>query len=388
MKNNLNRYTLLFLAAALIGCMEDSSQDQMSIWKSEKDSLKTELDKITERLSALDKLITEADTNFVKSLTLVTTEEIAAQQFNHYFEIYGKVESDKNVMIYPEYMGTLTSVRVKEGDNVSSGQVLATIDNQVISNQIKELETSYELANTVYEKQARLWEKNIGSELQYLEAKNNKESLESSLATLRSQRAKTIIKAPFSGIVDELFSNPGDLANTQMPFARIVNTKNIYIESEVSEQLIGAVDKGTDVEVHFPSLNETITSTVTETGSFINPENRSFKVKVNLPTGGTDYKPNLLAHLKIKDYSIDSALVVKSSLVQQTSDGKDFLYLLEESENKSTGKRTFVELGREYEGMVEILAGIKPGDIIINEGSRSIRNGQQVRIQNSEDIDG
>lgn len=369
--------TLLLLLA--FSCGQGTQMDTQTLVQ-EKDSLKSLVNEYNARIAEINKLIAEEDEGFEKNLTLVETLVVMPQRFDHYFKIYGEVETNKNVLLYPESQGILNAISVTEGQQVSKGQLLATIDSEILRNQITELQTNYALAKTTYDKQARLWEQNIGSEMQYLQAKTQKESLESSLATLNSQLAKAQIRAPFAGVVDEIIPNAGEMATPQMPIIRLVNLDEMYIKSDVSEQHLQSVKIGTPVKVSFPSLGKTLEAEISESSKYINPENRSFKVTVDLPKNGDDLRPNQLAHLRINDYSDDNALVLPSSIVMQTAEGADFIYVLADEGDKTFAKRVMVTTGHEYEGQIEILSGIENGTRVISNGAKSVRDGQRVRL--------
>ena len=277
-------------------------------------------------------------------------------------------------------MGLINNILVAEGQKVSQGQVLAQLDNRIIRDQIGELQNSYELAKTTFEKQSRLWEQKIGSEMQYLQAKTQKESLESSIATLNSQLAKSQVKAPFAGTIDAIFPKQGEMGSPQMPILRIVNTDKMYIKSDVSEQHLSAVKEGTPVQVFFPGMDKTVETSISEISRYINPENRSFKVRVDLAKGEANLRPNQMAHMKINDYGDKEAIVLPTSIVMQTAAGEDFVYVLEEKEGKAFAKKIFVKTGFEYEGRTEILEGLEKDMQVISEGAKSVRDGQRVRL--------
>ncbi len=363
-----------------IGCGQEVQMSNSSGLMEEKDSLKTLVSEYNARIAQINELIAESDEGFENNLTLVESIVTEPETFQHFFEIYGEVETDKNVLLYPETPGLINSINVQEGQQVRKGQLLANIDNQIIRDQINELQTQLTLAKTTFEKQARLWEQNIGSEMQYLQAKTQKESIESSLSTMNSQLAKAQIRAPFSGVVDEVFPKMGEMANPQMPVMRIVNLDKMYVKSDVSEQHLQSVKNGTPVKVTFPNINKTIVAEVSESSKFINPENRSFKVTVDLPGDGIDLRPNQLAHLRINDYTKESSLVLPSSIVMQTAEGENFIYILNDEGEKTFAKRVIVTTGYEYEGRVEILEGVQGGDRVITNGAKSVRDGQRVRL--------
>jgi len=348
--------------------------------ETERDSLLTINKEISSRLGEIDKEIIELDSTYHDRLTLVTYLDVVQDRFAHYFNIHGVVESDRMAMLLPETQGIIKRIKVKEGDRVKKGQTLAQLDAVMIRSQIAELETSYALAKTLFEKQERLWNQNIGSEMEYLQAKNRKESLESAMNTAKAQQNMSAVKAPYGGVIDEVFVKVGEMANPMQPMFRIVNNGIVYITSEVSENHIKSVSVKTPVEVVFASLQDTVQSEISEVGDFINPENRSFKIKVNLDQSNEKYLPNLLASMKVQDYVSEKAITIRSALIQQSSDGSDFLYVLKQDEDKYFVEKRIIETGKEYQGYSEVLNGLNIGDQVINEGARSVRNGQRIRI--------
>lgn len=376
----MRKINAIALFAVLLAACQAPEVGPLANLVSERDSLKSVIATHNERVTEINKIISESDSSFQEKLTLVEIQTVSPTRFEHFFEIYGAVETDKNVMLYPESQGLINSINVSEGDRVSKGQILANIDSQIIRGQIAELETNLLLAQTTYEKQKRLWDQKIGSEMQFLQAKSQKESLESSLATMRSQLSKAQVRAPFSGVVDEIFPNQGEMASPQMPILRIVNLKDMYIKSDVSEQHISAIVKGTPVVVEVPTLEKQLNAEVNEVSKFINPENRSFKIRVDLPSNDSDLRPNQLAHLRINDYNKDNAIVLSSSVVLQTSNGKDFVFVLEERDGKQFAKRQAVSTGMEYKGSVEIIDGLEKDTRVITLGAKSVRDGQRVRL--------
>ncbi|MGI9543187.1 MAG: efflux RND transporter periplasmic adaptor subunit, partial [Cyclobacteriaceae bacterium] len=269
------------------------------------------------------------------------------------------------------------AVNVKEGATVKAGQTLLRLDAEILENNIAELETALDLATTVYKKQARLWDKQIGTEVQYLQAKNNKESLERRLATAQSQRNQAYVKAPFSGVVDLVNIKQGEMASMGMPLLRIVNMGEMHILADVPERYLSGVKAGDSVEVLFPSLDREIASTVTAVGQVINPLNRTFTVEVDLPANDRDYKPNMTAVLKVKDYESPEALIVPSGIIQKDNIG-DYLYKVTENENTLEARKVHITLGKTYGGTTEITEGLASGDKLVNEGYREVTDGVKV----------
>lgn len=367
--------SLLFVACG--GSKEDNSD--LAKLKKEKDSLTTLADEVGARVAEIDGLIADLDTT--KKLTVVSNYQTSVESFKHYFEVHGVVETDQNVVIFPQAMGDIEKILVKEGQKVSKGQLLVQLDAEIIKRNIDEVETSLKLATTVYERQEKLWNQKIGSEIQYLEAETNKKSLENRLASLREQLAMSNVKAPFDGVVDEVFAKEGELAGQGTALVRLVNVSNIYIESDVSETYLKTIGKGSEVIVHFPSLEKEITAEIQQKGRFINPENRTFKIRVNIPNKDGDIIPNLLAELRIMDFESDSAVVIPTRLIQESPNGENFLYAIEKDGEKIHASKKVVETGYAYKGKTHVTAGLTGTEVLVDKGAKSVIDGQQVTLK-------
>ena len=273
----------VFLLATLfmVSCTEKPGTDELSLIKVEKDSLKEVKATISERLAEIELRIAELDTT--KSLALISTAAANIESFNHYFQVYGSLASDQNAQIYPEIGATITTIKVKEGQEVSKGQTIVTLDIQSIREQEAELKTRMVLAETTFQKQKKLWDQKIGSEIQFLQAKTNYNAQLKAVAQMRSQLAKTVIRAPFTGTIDDVITEKGSVLAPGTPLMRIVSLNNMYLEAEVPEKNIGSVKKGSDVIVKFPVLNESMNTKISQVSNYINPENRSFNIQIAVP---------------------------------------------------------------------------------------------------------
>ncbi|QNF34100.1 efflux RND transporter periplasmic adaptor subunit [Adhaeribacter swui] len=310
----------------------------------------------------------------------VVVQPVEPKTFDHYLEVQGKIDFDQNVTVSPKVPGVLTSVRVAVGDRVSKGQVLATIDASVLETSEQELITGLELANTVYEKQKRLWDQKIGTEIQYLTAKNNKESLERRLATLRQQKDQYYIKAPISGVVDEFNPKAGEAVNpgSPLPIARIVNTSGMKVKADISEANAGKINKGDEAVVVLPDLNKEFPATVTVVSQAINASSRSFPVELNIKGGSrVELRPNMIALIKVKDYEKPKAVVVPVNVVQKDESG-DFVYVAAKEGNQNVVRKKKVTTGLSYAGKAEVTNGLAFNDRIITTGYQNLNEGQPV----------
>ena len=382
----------IVIAFVLISCGSENStvedviaSKNLETIRSKRADLTKELKTLEDQVTLLDEAIAALDDN--AKLPLVTTMEVVSQNFDHYLELQGDVMTDQNVLVYPEMPGTLFKVYVKEGQRVAKGQLLGSIDDGGLSSQLAQLKTQLALAKTTFERQERLWNQNIGSEIQYLQAKSQYEAQESAVRQLESQVAKSSIRAPFSGIVDEVIKDQGTVVSPGpgSEIFRIVNLSNMHVEVDVPEAHLGNVVPGKSVEVYFPVLGESVQTQIRQTGNFINPGNRSFRVEIPVPNKNGQIKPNLTAVAKINDYSNNNAILIPQSVVSENATGEQYVYLTktDDSGNGMFSKRTIITLGKTQGDIVEVISGLTAGDKIIIEGARSVRDNQPVKVLDS-----
>lgn len=302
--------------------------------------------------------------------------------FNHFVEIQGNVQTKQNVLIYPEYQGILTRVIVKEGQRVGKGQTLARIDDGGLSSQVAQAEAQAALAQTTFDRQKRLWDQKIGSEIQYLQAKTQYEATQNSVNQIKSQLGKTTVRAPFSGVIDEVITDQGTVVAPGAALFRIINLDNMYVAAEVPESFLPTVTKGKKVKVEFPILGETVDATVRQTSNFIKPSNRSFAIEVGVPNKEGRVKPNLTARLSINDYTSENAILIPLNVINENADGEQYVYTaFAKAESEETiAKQKIITTGKSQGDRIEVLSGIQPGDKIIVEGARSVKDNQAVKI--------
>lgn len=384
--------SILLLSALFISCGEKKKESIEEIVNSKNlekikekyAEIKTEEQVLVQKLKTLDSA--KKALEGTKNLQLVTTYQVKEEVFNHYLEVQGSVVTKQNIVLFPEYAGTLTHVYVKEGQQVSKGQILAKIDDSGLSQQLAQVKVQENLAKTTFERQKRLWEQNIGSEIQYLQAEANYNALQSSVKQLEAQLNKTKITAPFSGIVDDVISEQGSVvAPGQSPILRIVNLNDMYIEAEVPENYLPNVVPGKQVEAFFPILNKTVITKVRQVGNYINPNNRAFKIEVGISNKDNDVKPNLTTRLKINDYTNEKALLIPQNVISENGNGDQYVYIVKDvdSLNRAIAKQVFITTGKTQGDFIEVLDGINSNDQIINEGARSVQNDQQIEIMKS-----
>lgn len=341
--------------------------------QAKKSALQADIAKIEEALATLDVKKEEA---------LVSVLQVKDTVFNHYLEIQGDVDTKENILIQPEFSGTLTSLNVKAGQRVSKGQILGRIDDAGMSQQLASLENQYALAKTSFERQKNLWAKKIGSEIQFLQAQTQMISAQKGVAQMRAQLSKTVIRAPFSGTIDEVFAERGQVvAPSQQGLMRIVNLGNMYVSTTVPESYIGKLKVGTEVDVFLKSLGKTYKGKVRQVGNFINPNNRSFGIEVGVPNPENLLRPNQVANLKIMDYSNKKAIVVPTNVVQEDGEKNKFVFIVANSNGKTgTAKKVLVEIGKSSDNVTEIVSGLSANDIIVTEGVNSISEGMKLNF--------
>jgi len=351
--------------------------------KSKKHEISEQQKLLNNEIRLLDSVINSRDEN--KKLPLVSTFEAKEQKFDHYLELQGDVMTKQNVLIFPEMAGTLIRVYVREGQHVRKGQVLAKIDDGGMGSQLEQLKTQTALAKTTFERQKRLWEQKIGSEIQFLQAKASYEASENAVKQTQSQLGKSTIRAPFSGIIDDVILDQGTVVSPAMGTAifRIVNLSDMYVEVAVPESYLGRIAKGKKVKVYFPVLGDSIFTKVRQTGNFINPANRSFNIEIPVPNKKGTIKPNLTARVEINDYTNDKAILIPQNVISENAEGEQYVYITTNINDNNIAKVTkkIITTGKTQGDFVEILSGIEVGSQIVMEGARSVREGQEIKIK-------
>ena len=384
-------YILSLFSLIFISCNNGSKKSIESIIASndlkkirnKKSEIVQEQHKIIEQIKLLDDAISKLDK--VKKIPLITTFMVNDTIFDHYLEIQGSVSTKNLLVIYPQFSGILTNVYIKEGQSVKKGQLLAKIDDGGLSQQLAQLGIQYELSKTTYERQKRLWEQKIGSEIQYLQAKSNYEAQEKAIDQLQKQVDKTLVKAPFSGTIDDVITEQGSVVIPgQTELMRIINLDDMYIEANVPEQYITNISKNKTVEIEFPVLDKTITAKIRQVGNYINPANRTFKIEIAIPNKDKSIKPNLTAKLKINDYSNKNSLLIPQSIISENAVGEQYVYMVSDKKenNEAIATKVIIKTGKTQGDVIEVLDGLENGSEIIQEGARSVIDGQAVKIIN------
>ncbi len=342
---------------------------------------KSESKQLVEEIAQIEAKIAELDPQSQEVVrTLVTTEVVTKTTFEHFVTIQGNVESDDLVNASSETGGRIVKLRVKEGQRVSRGSLIAVVDMETLKKQIQEIETSLDLAKIVYTKQSKLWEQEIGSEIQYLQAKNNKERLEKSLETAKSQLKKANIYAPITGVVDMLFLKEGEMAAPGSPIVQILNTRLVKVVAEVPDRFLGKVKRGDRVKILFPAIDREELARVTLIGRTINPANRTFTVEVEIPNREGILKPNLLAEMQFKDEEIPESIVVPLYLVQQEVGGNKYMFVRDKNDQGDIAKKVLVTTGLSYNDQIIISEGVSEQDELIIEGALGLSDQEPIEI--------
>lgn len=385
-------FSLFIVTILLVSCGGEKKKNSVEkiLESNDLNSIRTkraelvgEQDVIHGKIKLLDQKIAEIDT--VKHVPLITTITAKEEVFNHVLEIQGNVTTKNLLVITPEYSGILTAVNVTEGQKVTKGQILARIDDGGLGQQLAQLQIQTELAKTTYERQQRLWNQNIGSEIQFLQAKSTYQAQSKAVSQLQQQVAKTIVRAPFTGTIDDVITEKGNVvAAGQTQLMRIINLNDMYIETDVPESYISNIVKGKNVEVLIPVLGKTVQTTIRQAGDFINPANRTFKVEVGIPNKAKDIKPNLTAKLKINDYTNEKALLIPQSIVSENAEGEQYVYVITDKNDKNQGvaNKVIIKTGKIQGDVIEVLDGIKDGTEVVKEGARSVKDKQTVEVIN------
>ncbi|WP_310594438.1 efflux RND transporter periplasmic adaptor subunit [Flavobacterium sp.] len=373
---------LIIASALVVSCgdkQNNQTVDQLIASKNNKE-LQAKKALIQADLAKIDAAL--ATLNVKKEEALVSVLTLKDTLFNHYLDIQGSVNTKENILIQPEMPGTLVMLNAKAGQHVSKGQILARVDDGGSSQQVASLETQYQLAKTTFERQKNLWNQKIGSEIQYLQAQTQMLSLQRSVAQAKAMLAKTVIRAPFSGTIDEVFVERGQVVSAgAQGLMRIVNLNNMYVSTSIPESYIGKLKVGTQVDVFLTSLNKNYKGKVRQVGNFINPNNRSFGIEVSIPNPENLLRPNQVAKLKVIDYSSKNAIVVPTNVIQEDGDGNKFVFVAINSNGKTaTAKKVIVTVGKSSDNVTEILNGLSANDILVTEGVNTISEGMKLNF--------
>ena len=345
-----------------------------------KGEIKSQINDLKFELNRLDNVLEKIDTD--KKLFLVSAIKLKHKNFNHYLNFQGSLDTDQNVVIYPELPGLLKNIYVKQGDKVKKGQIIAKISDNGLSDQLEQLKLQRNLAKTTFERQKKLWDQKIGSEIQYLQAETNFKSLEKKISQMRDQEGKTRILAPFDGTIDDVIADIGsNLAPGLTPIFRIINIEQMKVSAEIPEIHIPYIKQNKNVKIYIPILDKQILGKISSVGNFINPNNRSFSIEIKLLNQSNELKPNMTVSLEINDYQNKSAILIPSKDILEDEEGNFYVYklIIDSNENYKSNK-VMIQKGKSYNNMTEIKSGLKENDLIINDGLRQVEDGQIVKV--------
>ena len=381
---------LLTLGLVSVSCQSKSSgsideliaSNDESLLRAKRTELSAQRNALDADIKRLDVVIASLDKS--ASLPLVATYEVTPQEFNHFTSFQGTVKTMKNINVYPEMPGQLIEVLVVEGQKVEKDQVLARIDDGGLLAQLAQAKSQLLLAETVFNRQERLWSQNIGSEIQFLQAKTQFESAEKAVDALSLQAEKSIVRAPFDGTVDQIFKEPGTIVAPGMgsELFRVVNIDEVYVEVDVPETHITSISEGSKVRVNLSAIGEEVDARIARVSKVINPSNRSFTVEIPLDNQSGFIRPNLMASVAINDYSNKSAIMIPQSVVSENAEGQQYCFALEKSTEGYIAKRLIIETGKTSEDLIEVLEGVEKGALLITEGAKKVSDNQPVKWLN------
>lgn len=376
----------LFLFALVLTLLFACSESDLGKKKSELKKLEGKISALKEEAAALKKEIFELDPSSApEKAELITFINVEPTKFRKYIEAQGTTYSDQNINVTSDMGGLVTKINVEIGQFVQKGKLMVELDNQVISQQLQEVQTNLKLAKDVFEKRQRLWEQNIGSEIEYLQAKNNYESLMASEKTLKTQMSKTSVKAPISGYIEAINVRLGEMVSPGTPAVQVVNLLNMEVRAELAETHLKAIKKADEIDIEIPVLGLTKKAKITSVGKTVSQNNRTFRVIAQVNNSDSKIKPNLLAKIKIKEIEIDSAITIPARLLQESSNGYFVFTASEDDEGNYRAIRNKIKIGAAYDGQIVVLEGLEKGAKLIDMGYRSVLENQLLEVkENSE----
>ncbi len=377
--------TLTLIAFTLYSCGDASNKNIEEVLatnnleeiKKKREEIHADYEKLAAQMATLDAAIIKLDDT--KRYPLVRTMTIKDSAFTHYIELQGNVDTKENILIFPEYSGVLTQLNVKAGQKVSKGQVLARIDDGGMSAQLAQSEAKLALDKTTFDRQKNLWDQKIGSEIQYLQAQTAYQSQQKAVKQMQAQLAKTVIRAPFTGTIDEVIAERGQVVAPGQELFRIVNLGNMYVTANVPENYLSQLKLGASVEVYLNAIGKIYKGKVRQVGTFINPNNRTFGIEISVPNPDNLLRPNQVAVLKIEDYTSKDALLIPENIIVENATNQKLVFVVTNDKEPKVAQR-IIEVGYTSGAMVEVKAGLKAGEVIVTEGAKALADGANVEI--------
>lgn len=379
----------IIISSLIFSCQSDNKSIEEVINSNDIDLIKLKRKEITDnqqeiykKISLIDEKLSEIENN--SKYPIVSTINVKNEIFKHYVQLQGDVKSDKIISIYPEFSGILKNIYVKSGENVTQGQVLATIDDGGLKQQLAQLEITYNLAKTTYERQERLWNQKIGSEIEFLQSKSMFNAQSKAIEQLNKQLDKTVIKAPFSGVIDNVIAKQGEVVYPgRSNLMLLVNMEQMFVVSKVPENYINTITKGKEITIEAPMLNMTLKSKIRLVANFINPSNRTFRIEADIPYNEYKIKPNLNVKINVNDYTNKNAILVKLNYINMDSNNDQYVYKIINKKGRSYASKTIIQTGKDNGDFVEVLKGLSANDEVVSEGARKLTNNSIVKIINN-----
>ncbi len=371
----MKRILILIAVTALFAACNNKTVNDEEAKRQELQKYKQELHDLKQKIADLEKELSKAEEEIVN----VKVADIESQTFEHFIDVTGNAEADLDVNVSPESSGIIENILVKEGDHVSKGQILAKLKVDALERSLDELKVQLDLANTNFKRQQNLWNQNIGSEMQFLQSKTNKESLEKRIEGLNAQIEMSDVKAPVDGVVDKIYQKKGEIGSPQIPFAKVVNINRINIYGDVSESYLTKIKEGDKVKINFPALGRETEAHIQQIGNVIDPNNRTFRIKITLNNPDNMIKPNLVSIIKIRDYQAENAIVIPSLYIREDFKGS-FTFIVESQNGKEVAKKVYVTTGISDNNMTEVTQGLTPGMKIISEGYNQVVDGSPIHF--------
>ncbi|MCP9236265.1 efflux RND transporter periplasmic adaptor subunit [Lewinella sp. JB7] len=382
-----NLFAALLLAVTLGSCGPAPEEKEPETAAEIQEALRTrraELRELTKEVENLEQRLAEVDPSFAPNATLVAYETVAPSSFTNFAEVQATVRASESAVASPEIPGRILRMNFEEGDPIRKGQLVATLDVEGTETQRAELETAASLAKTIYERQQKLWEQNIGSEIQYLQAKNNYERLQQQLKSIDVQASKRNVYAPLSGTVDQVMMRTGESAMPGAPILSIISTNDLDVVADAPEDLLTKVRLRQQVRVRVPALDLEFEAPVSRIGRTVDPANRTFEIEVDVPRQYVNQlKANLLAEVEVLDFAAEDLIVVSQDQIQQDVDGQRYVFTAEEVDGETVARKTYVRTGRSYNNRAVVESGLTAGARIITSGSRGLTDGQPISLSQS-----
>jgi len=374
---NMKKLLLILPLAFLLACSATTTEEGDR--KAKEQLLQDYRQQATELKQKIAQLEKELNTGAIDKSIPVKVDTVTLRPFSHTIEVTGNVEADEDITVSPETAGNIISIDVVEGQRVKKGTIMGRLNTEAIQRNIEDLQIQLELAQTVFERQKKLWGMHIGSEIEFLQAKSNKESLDRKLDALKAQLDMATLKSPVDGVIDRIYQKLGEIAGPSIPFAKVVNISKVKIYADVSETYLTSIHAGQEVEINFPALNKSLTAPIFRKSSSINPDNRTFQVRVNLNNPDNEIRPNLVSLLHITDYKANNAIVVPSILIKNDFNGK-YVFVAAENSGKWKASKRYVQTGRNNNNYTMLSNGLNPGEKLIVEGYEQIVDGSPISI--------